>query len=587
MRTAYRRIRALPACRWGAIADAVPGQPEWAEAQALVRKWTRALARNPEDLRTPELRPFQAVALEVGSRQATTPGLGLVAQAGVGKGKTLAAMLLPTVLGSKKPVLMIPPALREQTMVDRFDWSRWYNVPPVHIVTYSALSQPDGTDLLRRIAPDLIICDEAHSLKNATAARSMRFYRALADNPECRVVAMTATFTDHQISDFTTLFALALRDTSPTPLPFGDEVSEHKAWAAVIDTKGKPGHSEYQTMALALTPEDVRGGHNKPTFRRGLQRLISQAPGVIVTSTSSADTPLHYEAVEPDLAQPVHDALNDLVETWTLPDGGEVVDANEFSRAAKQLSVGFFYHWIWPHGEDRDWLAARRDWNAALRAYLADHAQEWRDSPFLVESGLRKGTINAPDLHRVLDRWNAQRHKPMPQTEAVWLDYSPLVWAADWLESQPGHAILWYYSRAVGAKLQEMDVNVYTDRGWARDPRKDVRVALPLRVYGEGINLQAWRTHLVLEPMTSAKAWEQLVGRAHRQNQTEAVRFDVAVHTDPFRACWFKALARAHMAEDTLRNQQKLLRGSKSGFQAPTTDKWSRDLDAGEDENTT
>jgi hypothetical protein len=36
-----------------------------------------------------------------------------------------------------------------------------------------------------------------------------------------------------------------------------------------------------------------------------------------------------------------------------------------------------------------------------------------------------------------------------------------------------------------------------------------------------GTNLQAWSTNLVLEPLGNGEAWEQLLGRTHREGQAD------------------------------------------------------------------
>ena len=143
--------------------------PSDIEQQLLADKWTERLRKHPS---APPLRPVQGYILEACHRasQLEYP-IGFLGNVGVGKGKTLAFLNMPRVFGAKNAVILIPPEMREQYDHDFYEWSKHYNFDSVTVVKYSQLSRPNGTDLLRRLAPDLILADECQALRHATAAQ--------------------------------------------------------------------------------------------------------------------------------------------------------------------------------------------------------------------------------------------------------------------------------------------------------------------------------------------------------------------------------------------------------------------------------
>src|ERR1017187_7499188 len=112
--------------------------------------------------------------------------VGLFAPLAVGSGKTLLDLLAPLVVPNcRRVALLIPPQLRAQLLT--VDWpfyaqhwklpnlagARYFNpaLPTVYVISYSELSSAKSTDLLEKLQPDLIIADEAHLVRNRTAAR--------------------------------------------------------------------------------------------------------------------------------------------------------------------------------------------------------------------------------------------------------------------------------------------------------------------------------------------------------------------------------------------------------------------------------
>jgi hypothetical protein len=71
--------------------------------------------------------------------------------------------------------------------------------------------------------------------------------------------------------------------------------------------------------------------------------------------------------------------------------------------------------------------------------------------------------------------------------------------------------------------------------------------------------LQRWSRNLVVAPPTSGKAWEQLLGRTHREGQqADEVSFEVFLPIQELKDCFERARADAKYLEETYGNRQKL-----------------------------
>jgi hypothetical protein len=211
------------------------------------------------------LRPVQALALLEAERCG-----GLAAPIGVGFGKTLIDLLLPIVMGSKVAVLLIPPNLKTQLferdlpyygghwMMPNIVGGQWFVTgrPALHVLTYNKLSQPDSSDLLKRIKPDLVIGDEIHHCKNPDGPRMRRIFRFDEESAEVRYALLSGTFASRSVKDCSHLFALVLGDRSPLPLhkPTVEE------WATALDPfmQGREGNTAAPPGALERLCEPRR-----------------------------------------------------------------------------------------------------------------------------------------------------------------------------------------------------------------------------------------------------------------------------------------------------------------------------------------
>lgn len=544
------------------------------------------------------LLPVQAWALH----EAETVG-GILGPIGVGHGKTLLDLLTPMVVGAKTAVLLLPPNLKTQLL--EIDWhyyaqhwhlpnlagGRFYvpGRPFLHVVAFSELSGAKSSDLLARLQPDVLVVDEAHSVRNRTAARTKRFLRFLKDSPATKLFAWSGTLTARSIKDYAHLSAHALHNGSPAPLHY-PTVEE---WAAHLDPL------EFRAPAGAL----ARFGGDRRDAREGYRQRVGSTPGVI-SSGDSASCQASLTVTERPLQVPevIKKHLRDLDETWARPDGEELVDALSKARCARELSCGFFYRWRWPRKEPvpviERWLEARKAWHKELRERLKTGGTHM-DSPLLVT----KAALRWQDGYTHIERdahgnetrraippktrngplptwdsefwpeWRVVRDTAKPETEAVWLHDYAVEDSSRWLDEGPG--LLWYefggYMERLAA-LRGRGATVYAGPGKEGDAtvlglRGDERVIASIRSHGTGKNLQQFSRNLVANPPSDGATWEQLLGRTHRQGQlADEVTVEVYRHTPALADAVERARDLSEYIEGTLGAKQRLASVAKWGF---------------------
>ena len=551
--------------------------PEVARILALPRiEGMRAPPTNAHTLRLPGpspavLRPGQLAALGEAQRER-----GLLGVIGVGQGKLLISLLAPSVIeGVERPLLLVPAQLVPQTRTELQRWSAVFRVHPnLKVMSYNDLSTATGQAALQAHNPDLIIADECHHLRHRTAARTRRLVRWFQENPTTLFVALSGTITSRSVADFDHLSELALRERSPLPR----EWLELEAWAAVMDAHGEP--TSHQTGAVApLLAAFPKAANAREAF---LMRLRS-APGVICTiDTSAAECSLRLEPHRlPDPPPALRDALRDLRRAWVLPDGTEILRASDFAAAERQLQSGFYYVWDWgAAGPDQEWLAARAAWSAEVRSILARRLP-FVDSPLQAETWVRSRPNTGAAA--ALAAWEAIEDRCRPPQVARWVSYAVMdatLRRVEALEHDHGAVLVWVESVAVMDVLESMGLDVL--RPGQPVPTKPRTLVLSRHSHGVGRNLQGWSTNLLVEPMSSGTAIEQLIGRTHREGQEADEVYIEVIHWTalPLRGIE-AAMEDARYVETSTGQRQKLL--LCSGWSARAPEKSSGNLHAGVD----
>ena len=506
---------------------------------------------------TRRLRPIQALALAEARR-----ANGLFAPIGVGAGKSDIALLLPKVMKSKVAVLLVPANLREKvfrqdypTLVTQYRLPRLAKAKVLaldaecvlHVHSYNELSSPLKHDLLDQLAPDLIICDEAHALRHPSAARTRRFLQYFKVHPETRLCVLSGTMTSKSIKDYAHLALLSLRDNTPVPTKY----TILEEWAAAIDSAPVPA----PPGAL------VRLCEPGEQAREGFRRRVVETPGVIATTDGSLGTSLVLSARPLHATHAIREALRVMRETWTTPDEGEAFDEIlTLHRYLRQLAAGFYYRWVWPKGESAqvraNWTEARKAWNREVANFLTYRAQKGIDSPMLYAKACAEGRLSSMNY----ERWAAVRNTAKPEVEAVWLDEYLVDDAVAWGNHAPG--IVWYEHASLGAAISRKGgfplfgpgaEGILKERGTRT-------IVASIKAHGTGKNLQGFNRNLVTTSPTSGTVWEQLLGRTHRPGQeADEVTVDVYRHTLEMRSAVNKALRDADYQQTTTGNRQKLL----------------------------
>ena len=498
---------------------------------------------------TMRLRPIQSAALHQIER-----GGGLLAPVAVGLGKSLVAFLTPVVLKATRPLLLIPAALREQCQNDLIRYGQHFHVPKDLLIrSYEELSNPRRSGMLRILAPNLIIADEAHKLRHFSSTRVRRMRRYFKENPDCKFIALSGTMTSRSLKDYAHLAKWALGQGSPLPLDHG----LLEAWTAALE--------EGATAPLA----PICQKHGDPNPRSAFRRHLTSSIGVVATSDAEVGSSLIL--TERDLAIPkkLATTMQEVARTFIAPNGDELEGPLARDRVLDQLVCGFFYYWDWSPAPwrgvpDKEWLVARSAWHKAVRLTLeSSFAVEGLDSPMLLAKACMVGKQVPPNLLATWKLWEVHRHKATPPTLAKWVDDYLITDAIEWAAAQDDPPLLWYTYKVVAEAVVQQTK-------WARFGAGEVGAKSILAVrtpvigvasvasHGGGKNLQVWGNQALLGPIASATTLEQLLGRSHRTGQARDEVNALLYTQGPFGAALQQAMVSARYIEQTTGQAQRL-----------------------------
>lgn len=482
---------------------------------------------------------------------------GLLGPIPVGGGKAFVSILACVVSEVRgdilRPVLFVPPRLRRQTLDEVIPLlaKHWHLHPDLLVLGSNFLSLAQNAQFLEVRRPSMIIIDEAHEWKNPQAARVRRLKRYLKKFPDTVIVALSGTITRKSVKDYGHIADWALGEGSPLPRDY----HQLDTWSCALD----PNVSEQDLLAPGALMELCKEGENA---RQGFRRRLVETPGVVAGPERELGVSLYLNERAVDPPAEVLRAIEDLHRTWETPGGEQISEAVKLWAAARQLACGFYYKW--DPAPPKAWAVARREWKQYVRTTLRRN-RRGLDSELQVWNEC----VRMDPPLSVWTAWSDIKDTFKPNSVAVWLSDFLVDDVRQWLLDHP-NGVAWTEHVAFGERVGA-DAPYYgagTELPKFLDPKTAVKsIVCSIKAHGEGKNMQAWCDNLVVSCPSSGKAWQQLLGRTHREGQqADAVTADVYFHAQVLRDAWDSAVEDAYYLQDTTGNRQKILYANR-GFE--------------------
>ena len=522
----------------------------WAtEDLATLAKDLTSILRTPNG--TMHLRPVQALALH----DAGIEG-GLFGPIGVGEGKTLVTLLLPVVLSARRPLLLLPAGLIEKTQRERLALSMHWRIPnTLRVFSYNMLGLVQAKDELETYAPDLIICDEVHRLKNRRAAVTRRVARYMHAFPTTRFCGLSGTVMDKSMTDFAHILLWCLKFGAPIPTS-REEIEE---WAEALDDGVDPlaRRRAGALLEFARTPYGPADEHI--AARRGFRRRLTETPGVVATvgEGEHVDCSIYVREIRSKVSPATEANFAKLRGEWQTPDGWELMTAVDVWRHAQELALGL--HYIWSPRPPDEWRLARSTWGKFVRDTIS--RSHTYDSELHVANACDAGALDGTSL----EAWRRVRPTFTPNVVPVWHDDSALIACRDWMR-RPG--LVWTEHGFFASRLAQFaNVPYYgaggltVDGRYIEDSPEGCSAIASIDANREGKNLQKLWSRCLFVCSPSSSAWiEQAIARIHRPGQTaDEVIVDVLLGCRENYDAVIKSIAAARAVQDVTGKQQKIL----------------------------
>lgn len=515
------------------------------------------------------LKPLQALALhDAGIERGGFDPMG------VGEGKTLVTLLLPLVFEAERPLLLLPGGLVEKTQRERLVLSAHWRLPTdLRVFSYDMLGRVESVDELKTYAPDLIICDEAHRLKNKRAAVTRRVARYMHDQPSTSFVALSGSFMDKSVREFAHILCWALKWGAPIPTS-PDEIDQ---WSEALD-HGIDPYSRRRAGALLsmCTPEERAAPVPEVTkARMAFRRRLIETPGVVATvgEGERVDCSIQVRGIRHKV-KPITEwnflhlrgdgkGVGSEHSGWQTPDDWDLMSGVDVWRHANELALGLFY--VWNPRPPIAWMQARQAWGKFSRETIS--RGRTYDSELHVSQAVDAGKL--PHGEAILAQWRALEPTFTPNVEAVWCDDSALEACRDWMKAQgKAGGIVWTEHGFFAARLAEYTGAPYFGAGgfsadgtYIEDAPAGSAVIASIDANREGKNLQKlWSRNLLVCPPKSGAWIEQTIARTHRPGQeADEVTVDILLGCRENFDAVMNAIAASHAVHEVTGKKPKLL----------------------------
>ena len=531
----FRRIEALPR-RQLTQADA----DAWAEVLTPVLRERGATCR---------LRPWQALSIA----EVLEAGGGFLALP-VGVGKTLLGPAIALQCGARRPLQIVPAALREKTYADfgsyRGQWKQAKH--PIRVVSREELALERFKTFLDEYQPDLIDIDEADDFSNPKSAAVRvidRYVMARRDaGKKLIVVAKTGTPSRKSIMNYWHLMCWCLGDKAPVPL---DE-SEAQLWADAIDDR-----SEYYRR-----PDPGPLGDDVQEARAWYLRRLAETPGVVIVDGDSCSAPLTINLRCAFDDAKIDKAFTSFLEDEENPGGIPVTDPLSRNLLEGQVGCGLYSYWDPP--PPAPWVAARRA-SARFARDVIDRTTRTAH-PLDTEGQVFRQYRE----HPVVEAWLNVRDTFKETTRVKWISDASVRTAVAWLRESSDPAIVWCGFVEFGRAVAQASGCPYYGRlgKCETDPGRpglhavsgNHSIVASWQANKKGFNLQAFGRMAIFAPPPSAKWLEQVFGRAHRAGRDAPVVVDIFATSGGTFDAFDSAIREARFAKSTIGLTQKLLR---------------------------
>ncbi|MCK1195245.1 DEAD/DEAH box helicase family protein [Streptococcus uberis] len=206
-------------------------------------------------------------------RKLDTMGVAMLSDSvGLGKTITAAAIIKQYIHDGKINIAIIPPASLKQQWVDELESERWHLVEHRDFEIYTQQDSEKIQQLIEKSKDrkntydeiDLFVVDEAHNLRNAGSSRHQQVLELFQENPNAKVLLLTATPINNSLMDFANQIQLGSKgdlvsvnvpySTSSSPLEYIDFFEALKRIQSQISRAEKAGEKlDWESYKNSLT----------------------------------------------------------------------------------------------------------------------------------------------------------------------------------------------------------------------------------------------------------------------------------------------------------------------------------------------